>query len=248
MERCSFFRFLRIPPSRNESPMKLNRYVARAAGAIFLASLALAPLGSSPRKTPQFIPPDITSATDIPYPVNSLATGAVTLLLSLDSSGHMQNVQVLRDFPSLTSSVQSAVQNWTFVPASFKGNPVPSELSVTAIFNIFNPAGGAASQSLVLTPLHSTSPDASQFAPPQITLATFATYAADSVSPGTVVLDVTVGKAGQPNQIRVIRDIPTLTQQAIGAVKTWSFNPATIQGQPVAAPIIIAFVFQRNMS
>ena len=223
--------------------MKMKRYLARAVGAILLASLALAP-----RKTPQFIPPDITSASDIPYPANTLAAGAVSLLLNLDTNGQIQDVRVLRDFPSLTSSVQNAVHSWTFTPAALKGNPVPSEISVTVIFNIFNPAGGAASQSLVLAPPQPASPDASQFTPPQITLATFANYPAASVSQGTVVLDVTVGKAGQPKQIRVIRDVRTLTRQAISAVKTWSFNPATTQGQPVAAPIIIGFVFQRNMS
>jgi TonB family protein len=228
--------------------MKMKRYLAPAAGAILTASLLVTPLQSGPSKAPRYVPSDVLSASDIQYPMNTLAVGAVSLLLSLDSSGQMQSAQVLRDFPGLTSSVQSAVQKWTFAPAVQKGNPVPSEISVTVIFSIFNPGGGAGSQSLNLAPPQSTSPDASQFTPPQITQATFADYPANSVLQGTVVLDVTVGKAGQPKQIRVIRDVPTLTQQAISAIKTWSFNPATIQGQPVAAPIIIAFVFQRNMS
>jgi TonB family protein len=63
-----------------------------------------------------------------------------------------------------------------------------------------------------------------------------------------VVLDVTIGRGGQPKQLRVINDVPTLTQQAISAIKTWRFNAATIKGQPIPAQIIIAFVFQRNMS
>lgn len=218
------------------------------AGAILTASLLVTPAWSGPGKDRQYLPPEVVSASDIQYPVNTLAVGAVSLLLSLDSNAQIQNIQVLRDSPSLTSAAQSAVQNWTFKPAVLKGHPVPSNISVTIVFNIFNPAGGAASQSLALAPPQSISPDASQFNPPQITLATFANYPATSASQGTVVLDVTVGKAGQPKQIRAIRDVPTLTQQAISAVRTWSFNPATIQGQPVAAPMIIAFVFQRNMS
>jgi TonB family protein len=148
----------------------------------------------------------------------------------------------------LTNSVQDAVQLWTFRPAILKGNPASSEISLTVIFNVFNPAGGAAYQSLVLAPAQSTYPDASQFTPPQITLASFAKYPAASTAQGTVVLDVTIGRGGQPKQIRIINDVPTLTQQAVNAIKTWKFNAATIKGQPIPAQIIIAFVFQRNMS
>jgi TonB family protein len=227
--------------------MNKKRYFAIVTAMIVLASLLVAPLQSRPPKTPQYVPADISTASDIAYPVNTLAAGAVSLLLTLDSSAHIQNVMVLRDFQPLTSSVQSAVQNWTFTPASLNGQPVSSNLSVSVIFNIFNPAGGAAYQSLVLAPPQTPVPDASQYIPPQITMASFATYPGNSVSKGTVVLDVTVGKGGQAKKIRVVQGVQTLTQQAVSAVKTWSFNPATIQGQPIASQIVIAFVFQRNM-
>jgi TonB family protein len=227
--------------------MRTKSYLVAAAGLILLASLIVTPLHSRPPKTPQYVPADISSASDIAYPVDTLAAGAVTLLLNLDNAAHIQNVMVLRDFQPLTSPVQSAVQNWTFTPASLNGQPVSSNLSVTAIFNIFNPAGGAAYQSLVLAPPQTPVADASQYIPPQITMASFANYPESSVSKGTVVLDVTVGKGGQPRKIRVVQGVQTLTQQALNAVKTWSFNPATIQGQPIPSQIIIAFVFQRNM-
>ena len=217
-------------------------------GAILIASFFVMPARPGPGKIPPYVPPDIRSASNIPYPENTLAAGAVSLLLTLDTNAQIQNIQVLRDFPSLTSSVQNVVTMWTFTPAALKGNPVPSEISMTVIFNIFNPAGGAAYQSLVLAPPQSTYPDASQFTPPQITQASFANYPAASVAQGTVVLDVTIGRTGQPKQIRVVNDLPTLTQQAVRAVKTWGFNAATIRGQPIPAQIIIAFVFQRNMS
>jgi TonB family protein len=218
------------------------------ARAILLVSLVTTPVRSGADKIPEYVPPDVLSASNIPYPVNTQAAGAVSLLLSLDNNAQIQNVQALRDIPPLTNSVQDAVQLWTFRPAVLKGNPVSSEISLTVIFNVFNPAGGAAYQSLVLAPAQSTYPDASQFTPPQITLASFAKYPAASVAQGTVVLDVTVGRSGQPKQIRIINDVPTLTQQAVNAIKTWRFNAATIKGQPTTAQIIIAFVFQRNMS
>ena len=227
--------------------MNMGRIFTIAARAILLVCLILGPTRSAPHKIPQFTSPDIASAGAIQYPVNTLAAGAVSLLLSLDSSAQIRNVQVLRDFPPLTSSVQNAVQSWTLTPAILNGHPVSSEISVTVIFNIFNPAGGAAYQSLVLAPPQSIPPDASQFTPPQINMASFANYPADSVSQGTVVLDVTLSKAGAPTKIRVVRGIPTLTEQAVIAVKNWGFNAATIQGQLTRSQMVIAFVFQRNI-
>jgi TonB family protein len=218
------------------------------ARAILLVNLVTTLARSGADKIPEYVPPDVLSASNIPYPVNTQAAGAVSLLLSLDNNAQIQNTQALRDIPPLTNSVQDAVQLWTFRPAILKGNPASSEISLTVIFNVFNPAGGAAYQSLVLAPAQSTYPDASQFTPPQITLASFAKYPAASTAQGTVVLDVTIGRGGQPKQIRIINDVPTLTQQAVNAIKTWKFNAATIKGQPIPAQIIIAFVFQRNMS
>jgi TonB family protein len=228
--------------------MNTRRYFAIAAGAALLVGIIVGPTRSAADKIPQFISPNIISASAIQYPVNTLAAGAVSLLLNLDSSARMRNVQVLRDFPPLTNLVQNAVQDWTFTPATLNGHSVPSEISVTVIFNIFNPAGGGSYQSLVLAPPQSIPPDASQFVPPQINMASFANYPANSVSQGTVVLNATVDKTGNPAKIGVIRGIPTLTEQAILAVKKWRFSAATIQRKPTAAQMVIAFVFQRNAS
>ena len=98
--------------------MSRKPYRVAAAGLILLASLIVTPLHSRPHKIPQYVPADISSASDIAYPVDTLAAGAVTLLLNLDNTAHIQNVMVLRDFQPLTRSVQNAVQNWTFTPAS----------------------------------------------------------------------------------------------------------------------------------
>jgi TonB family protein len=228
--------------------MNMKLCFSPPARAILLAILLVTPVRSGADKIPEYAPPDVLSASNIAYPLNTQATGAVSLLLSLDNNAQITNMQTLRDAPPLTSAVQDSVQLWTFRPALRKGNPVPSEISLTVIFNVFNPAGGAAYQSLVLAPAQPANPDAAEFTPPQINLASFAKYPANSVAQGTVVLDVTIGSSGNPKQIRVINDVPTLTQQAISAIKTWRFNAATFKGQPTPAPIIIAFVFQRNMS
>lgn len=246
--RRGFFRTEFFPSLRYANSMNMKLCFSLPARTILLASLLVTGTQSGADRIPEYVPPDVLSASNIQYPVNTQATGAVSLLLSLDNNAQIQNMQALRDLPPLTSAVQDSVQLWTFKPALRKGNPVPSEIPLTVIFNVFNPAGGAEYQSLVLAPAQPSDADASQFTPPQITLASFAKYPAASTAQGTVVLDVTIGRGAQAKQIRVINDVPTLTPQAMNAVKTWKFNAATFKGQPIASQIIIAFVFQRNVS
>jgi hypothetical protein len=194
------FRPPSLPSLRNANAMNIKLCFSFPARAILLVNLVTTPARSGADKIPEYVPPDVLSASNIPYPVNTQAAGAVSLLLSLDNNAQIQNTQALRDIPPLTNSVQDAVQLWTFRPAILKGNPASSEISLTVIFNVFNPAGGAAYQSLVLAPAQSTYPDASQFTPPQITLASFAKYPAASTAQGTVVLDVTIGRGANPNK------------------------------------------------
>jgi outer membrane biosynthesis protein TonB len=215
--------------------------------AALLASVTAQPLRSGPAKIPHFVPPDVASATAIPFPPDSLAAGVVTLSVSLDSTGKIQSVTVVRDLPSMTGVVTAAVQSWTFTPATLNGSAVPSTIYVSAVFNLFNP-GGAASQTLFLAPPQSLPAAGAEYAPPQITSASFATYPPNSVASGTVVLDVTVNAAGQAAKVRVVRDVPSLTAPSVSAVKTWGFNSATVKNQPIAAKTIIAFVFQRSLS
>jgi TonB family protein len=63
-----------------------------------------------------------------------------------------------------------------------------------------------------------------------------------------VVLSVTVDKNGNFAKVRVVLGAAVLTPAAVSAVKTWQYNAATLNGQPVAGKIIVAFVFQRNLS
>lgn len=196
---------------------------------------------------PQFVPPRIATASDIPYPVNTATPGIVTLFLKLDATAKVENVQVLRDIPPLTSAAQTAVQTWTFTPATRDGSPIPSTLSVNVVFNPFNPGDVAIEGLVAPLPQPSPAPEATPFTPPQITSGSFAVYPANSVTAGTVILDVLIGKTGGVAKVKVIRDVPSLTPEAIKAVKAWEFSPATFQGQPIAAHLVAAFVFPSSV-
>src|ERR1700677_3186922 len=103
--------------------------------AAVLTTFSTTPAATSAQtKSVKFTAADIASATDIPFPPNSIAVGVVTLSLSLDASGKIQNVEVQRDGCSLTTDRQDTVKTSTFTPASYKGSPIPCSLSVKAIF------------------------------------------------------------------------------------------------------------------
>jgi TonB family protein len=52
---------------------------------------------------------------------------------------------------------------------------------------------------------------------------------------GTVTLSVVIGTDGKARDVKVVNSLePTLDANAIAAVKTWKFAPATKDGRPVA--------------
>jgi len=190
-----------------------------------------------------FVPPRVLNATDIPYPVNTTVPGIVMLLLRLDSAAKIQNVQVLRDVPPLTSAAQTAMQSWAFAPAIRNGHPVAARLSVSVVFNPFNPGGVSIEGLKVSLPPTPPGPEDSDCNPPQITSGQFAIYPANSIASGTVILDVTIDKSGGITKIHVIRSVPSLTPQSIKAVKCWEVRAAAYKDQPVASHTVVAFVF-----
>jgi len=169
--------------------------------------------------------------------------GIVTLLLRLDPAAKIQNVQVLRDVPPLAGAAQTAMQSWTFAPATRNGHPVSSRLAVSVVFNPFNPGGVAIEGLKISLPPTPPGPEDSGFSPPQIASGQFAIYPVNSMASGTVVLEVTIDKSGGVGKVHVIRGVVSLTSQSIKAVKSWEFRAATYKDQPVASHMVVAFVF-----
>ena len=191
--------------------------------------------------------PNVASATEIAYPVNTTTTGMVALLLTLDAAGSLQNMLVQQDVPPLTAAAQSSVQKWKFVAGSVHGKGAETELPIYIVFNPYNPAGTAPVGGGLKAP-RPMSPSRSGAVPPQVRLASYAMYPANTVATGTVVLSVSISKSGHAMQIKVVHGVHPLTDAAVEVVKQWGFQPATLGGEPVAARICIAFVFQRNLS
>src|SRR5260370_26497244 len=105
-----------------------------------MGALALAMSGTAAKAQNggKFVPPEVVSASEISYPANANSPGFVTLQVNLDGNANIQNIQVVRDVPPLTSAARTAEQGWSFTAGT---SGVPSSIQVTAVFNPFNPAG-----------------------------------------------------------------------------------------------------------
>ena len=84
-----------------------------------------------------------------------------------------------------------------------------------------------------------------RFEPAEVVSAVEAPYPPNSVAAGTVIFEVTIGASGAIEQIRRVRDVPSLTEVAERSLKQWKFTPATLDGRPVQSKTSVAFTFTR---
>jgi TonB family protein len=187
--------------------------------------------------------PGVGHATDIIYPANTQTTGIVTLDVSVDATGAVQNVANVRDVPPLTIVAQGAVRSWQFTPALVNGQSAAGLVRVNVVFNPFN-LSGVSLPSPSLQPANSSGAASNgDFQPAQVTAASYATYPPHTTNAGTVVLQVHVGNDGKVHGQIVALGTGSLSGTAARAVKSWHFKPASYRGKAVASDVVIAYVF-----
>jgi TonB family protein len=103
------------------------------------------------------------------------------------------------------------------------------------------------------TTLLGAQPDAQEtrrhtFCPPVPVTVSNVEYPVASIAIGTVVLEAEVSEAGEVTEVTVVRDVVSLTPEAVRAVKTWRFNPATLDGKAVASRVTVAVAFGPNVN
>jgi hypothetical protein len=204
---------------------------------------------SSPRSLPAqsepvkqespFRPAETLSVTDITVPI--AGNGTVVLNALIIEAGKPRKVEVRRDIANLTPLAVQAVEDWKFSPATLAGKPIVSRMPVAVTFR---PPGFAAA--VPLPPLIPQSGAAIQaeFQPAELTRAAFPGYPATTVVAGAVVLEVTLNEKGEVEEVKVLRDLPPLTEQAKVTLAEFRFMAAAFNGSPVRSKIVVAFVSQ----
>ncbi|MGH9678394.1 MAG: energy transducer TonB, partial [Candidatus Acidiferrales bacterium] len=197
---------------------------------------------STPAQTP-FKPPELISATDVQFPVNSAANGIVVVDVSLDYKGEITGISVPRAIASLTSTATSAIRGWKFSPATVGSTAKSSVVRVAFVFRprvlmaappIFEP---------LVQPEGSAAEREPGYFPPGIAAAGYPPYPIDAAYAGTVVVQAKLNREGKVEDLKAIRAFNPFTRFALDEVKHWRFQPAALDGAPIAANIIIAFVY-----
>jgi outer membrane biosynthesis protein TonB len=84
------------------------------------------------------------------------------------------------------------------------------------------------------------------FSPPTPLSLVACSFPPQAIFGGEVVLDSLIDSHGRLMQIRVVRGTFPWLEKALAAVQTWSFNPASLDGHPVAARVGITFQFLQS--
>jgi len=117
----------------------MRRWMSGVALAALVAALATAPLAQDARdKTEKaavrFEPIDVVSTVDPVYPANVVSWGTVILEVTVDETGALDGIKVLRDLPPFTEESQRAVKKWKFRAARLDDEAVRSSLIVVFSF------------------------------------------------------------------------------------------------------------------
>jgi TonB family protein len=216
-------------------------HLMSAMAAIMLAGLCS--VEAPPPNTGPFEPAEIVSATDLAYPIQSVAVGTVVLEITVSEKGAVEDVWPIREIQSLTETAVKSVRKWQFKPALLDGQPTRSR---TVVAVTFNPAGSLAHNE-PLPPLSATEPSSRPVLEPgpvTVVAASFPQYPVNSVTTGTVVIRVIVDSEGRVENTEAIRDIASLTAPCIRALEEWKFEPAQFRGKPIRSSIALAFVLR----
>ncbi len=191
-----------------------------------------------------YIAPDIASGYYLSYPINSVASGVVVVAVDLDSAGRVKKTEVLRDIPSLTAPLLLAIEKWTFKPAVLRGKAVDSTIVVNILYNANDYRLGSAKAPVLGKELKMLTPDAAGFMPPKIVAAAWAEYPLNSVAQGSVILDARIGTRGHVSQVTPVWKNQSLTTTSMNAAKAWTFHPARLDGEAIAANTVVGYVFR----
>ena len=190
-----------------------------------------------------FKPAEITFATDVQFPPNSIASGIVVVDVSLNSKGEVTGTEVPREIASLTSTATSSVRAWKYRPASVEGTQQASLVRVAFVFRPHVIMAAPPRFAPVQQQEDTTSTAKSGYVPPGIVSVAYPAYPIDAASIGAVVVQVKVDANGKIEDVKAIRPFYPFTKGSLDAVKKWQFRAATFNGEPITSNIAIAFVY-----
>jgi len=157
------------------------------------------------------------------HPEGAVTKGLVTLEGEVNDMGRLTNVQVIHGEPPFIQPSLDAIKEWEFAPVSR-----PERMTVSFLYR--------ARTILPDQPYEFSVPTRCCARP---TRAIDPGYPVNSIGEGAVIMQVRINAGGSSVQeVRVVREEPSLTEVAVSAVRKWRF--AT--DRPASAIVVISFL------
>ncbi len=213
----------------------------QAAGPVYFAGPAIA----SPVPVRQVQP------VYTPAAMRAKIQGKVLLSGVVETDGHLDQLRVTRSLDSvygLDENALAAASQWQFKPGQKDGQPVAVRVMVEINFVLHNRDGRPMAAASV--PALYGASDAGVIAP-KVKTSIAPIYAAEAMRAGisgAVTLDVEVRADGTVGNASVARSLDAahgLDANAVAAVKQWTFEPGTYNGEPV--PVLTAVTVQYRL-
>lgn len=173
-----------------------------------------------------------------PVPIGAQAAGVVALQLSIDATGAVSGIDVLKDVAPFTDVVRNSVRSWRFAPARSGGQAVESEVLVAGLFR---PA-------MLLFPAPATPqappPDPNGDAPFP-TSVSVPPYPPTAMGTSAVLVEAIVGVRGKVGAASVKSPASAFDEVALEAAREWTFRPARHARRTTEARVYLLFSFRQ---
>jgi TonB family protein len=188
--------------------------------------------------------------------------GQIVLRATIATDGTVKDVSIVAGEPSLADLVAAAVRKWRYVPAMRAGQFIESAKEISIAYRVGGDLSspGEPVSTVARAPKEDLMAEVASgnlyhgkqngTVPPKALQAPDPDYpeaARIDKFQGTLLLGVVVGTDGKPRDIWVVRPLGHgIDEKAIDAVKTWTFAPATRNGNAVSALINVEVSFRAS--
>lgn len=194
-----------------------------------LAAAALVAQGESS-------PVQLLSGPLWPVPYGTQSGGIAAFSLSLDATGAVTGIQSVQEFAPYGDLMRDALPRWRFQPARDQGTAV---VSTVLVLGLFRPP--ALAFAVPENPRYKDTQAPSEV--PWPTSVTVAPYPSGATGSGMVVVEVDVSNAGTVTGARVVTEPTAFDSAATGAVRAWTFRPASRNNRDAASRLYIVLSF-----
>jgi TonB family protein len=181
--------------------------------------------------------------------------GLVVLKIAINTSGDVQNLQLVSGHPMLAPAAIEAVKQWKYQPFLVDGEPANVTTTVQVSFTLAENNPPTQQGGVLPMPglaAENPGPEAAVVRVSEGVMRSFRTEKVDPEYPpsarqqriqGQVLLDVKIGASGEVENIKVISAHPLFAPPAIEAVKQWKYRPYLLNGNPVEVETKVSVSF-----